>query len=78
MKAKPDPEGLLKIQSHWNYDIQQILYVGDYKYDLWAGLAAEMPTALYLSNAADFDTSGSHFNFKHFDELKTFVTRSVI
>lgn len=73
VKAKPDPEGLLRIQKNWNYPIDQILYVGDYKYDLWAGLAAKMPTALYLNEAADFDISGSHFNFKHFDELKIFV-----
>lgn len=73
VKAKPDPEGLIKIQTHWNYTADQILYVGDYKYDLWAGLAAKMPTALYLNESAGFDTLGSHFNFKHFDELKKFI-----
>ena len=73
VKAKPNPEGLLKIQTHWNYKLDEILFVGDYKYDLRAGLAAQIPTALFLNEAADFDTSGSHFNFKHFDELKMFV-----
>lgn len=76
VKAKPDPAGLLQIQKLWNFPIDQILFVGDYKYDLWAGLAAKMPTALYLNEAVDFDTSGSHFNFKHFSELKIFVRNS--
>ena len=76
IKAKPDPAGLLKIQKLWDFTVDEILFVGDYKYDLWAGLAAKMPTALYLNESADFDTSGSHFNFKHFSELKTFVKKS--
>lgn len=76
VKAKPDPAGLLKIQKLWNFAHDEILFIGDYKFDLWAGLAAKIPTALYLNESADFDTSGSQFNFKHFSELKMFIQNS--
>lgn len=47
--AKPSPEGLLKICRHWDLAPAQTLMVGDYLYDIQAGQAAGMRTALYTA-----------------------------
>ena len=47
-----------------------MLFIGDYIYDLQAGLAAGVPTALYLPAPADFDTTGAAFHFESFESLK--------
>ncbi len=67
--AKPDPSGLHAIAKNWNLKNSEILYVGDYHYDLLAGRAAQMPTALYLNTPADFDTSGAIWSFVDYQEL---------
>lgn len=71
--AKPAPDGLSLIATSWGFSSSQILYVGDYLYDLQAGLAASMPTALYLSAPADFDTTGCVISFSHYSQLQRFV-----
>ncbi len=72
--AKPNPTGLLQIAKHFQLAPAEILYVGDYVYDLKAGLAAQIPTALYLSQSpVDFDTSGAHFIFSDYLELTTYL-----
>lgn len=72
--AKPDPTGLLQIAKHFQLVPRDILYVGDYLYDLKAGLAAQIPTALYLSQTpVDFDTNGAHFIFSDYHQLIQFL-----
>lgn len=66
---KPLPDGLHLIQRNFGIPAEKILYVGDYLFDLQAGRAAQMPTALYLPNAPDFSTEGASFHFSHFREL---------
>lgn len=71
---KPHPAGLLQIAKNFRLANHEILYVGDYLYDLKAGLAAQMPTALYIPKAcADFETAGAHFIFSDFNELYQYV-----
>ncbi|RYZ71825.1 MAG: HAD family hydrolase [Proteobacteria bacterium] len=67
---KPDPSGLLMIAKHFGVEPSSMLFVGDYIYDLRAGLNAGVPTALYLPLEADFDTTGSHFHFSSYAELQ--------
>lgn len=71
---KPDPTGLLHIARNFSLPHEQILYVGDYLYDLKAGLAAAIPTALFFPTTSgdqkpDFSTQGAHFLFSDFSEL---------
>lgn len=40
--AKPAPDGLLAVAQHWNKHVNNLIYVGDYKYDLQAANAANM------------------------------------
>lgn len=67
--AKPDPSGLLEIAKRFSLKPQEILYVGDYLFDLKAGKAAGMATALFASSPFDFPTDGAHFIFHSFTEL---------
>jgi HAD superfamily hydrolase (TIGR01509 family) len=45
-KAKPAPDGLLHIAKLWNAEPQNILYVGDYLYDIQAANNAKMKSCL--------------------------------
>ena len=47
--AKPKPVGLLRICEAWKCSPQNIVYVGDYLYDLEAGNAAGATTILYTA-----------------------------
>ena len=73
---KPDPHGLKKIARDWNFAPHEILFVGDYLYDLQAGVAAGVPTALYLNQEPDFNTDSAVFCFRDYSELYELVTRS--
>jgi HAD superfamily hydrolase (TIGR01509 family) len=70
---KPLPDGLHLIQKKFGLHKKEILFVGDFAYDLMAGLAAEIPTALYLPKAADFSTEGAYLQFSCFTELFSLV-----
>lgn len=45
-KPKPDPSALNEIANQFALRSQEVLMVGDYKYDLQAGRNAQMPTCL--------------------------------
>lgn len=68
---KPHPAGLHIIAERLSVKPQELLFVGDFIYDLQAGLAAGVPTALYLPTAADFETDGAYFTFDHYEKLKS-------
>ncbi len=44
---KPDPAGLLLISTAWNIPPAELLFCGDYLFDLEAGSRAKMVTALF-------------------------------
>ena len=68
---KPEPDGLLFITQHLNISPSQALYIGDYLYDLQAGRAADIPTALYTPTPpTDFDPAGAQFTFSCFHQLR--------
>lgn len=47
--AKPDPAGLLLLASDMQVPVAQVLYVGDYLFDLQAAKNAGMQSCLYLN-----------------------------
>ena len=67
--AKPKPDGLFKIAKALSVKVGEILFVGDYVYDLQAGLAAGASTALYLPNPPDFSIEGAAFTFTSYEQL---------
>jgi HAD superfamily hydrolase (TIGR01509 family) len=46
--AKPNPEGLLRICAGWGTLPGEVLFIGDYRYDLLTGKNAGTMTALFL------------------------------
>jgi HAD superfamily hydrolase (TIGR01509 family) len=44
---KPDPAGLLSICRAWNVDVTDVVFVGDFQFDLLAGRRAGITTVLY-------------------------------
>ena len=67
---KPKPDGLFKIADAFGAQAHELLFVGDYLYDLQAGQAAGTPTALFLTSTPDFETTGAHFVFESYGQLK--------
>lgn len=45
---KPSPEGLLMVAEHWQMPPEHMVYIGDFKYDIYAALAANMWGCLYI------------------------------
>lgn len=51
---KPDPAGLLLILDKWKFSADEVLFVGDYLYDLEAGKRAGIQTLLFTPAEPDF------------------------
>jgi HAD superfamily hydrolase (TIGR01549 family) len=47
--AKPDPEGLYRILDEWRLKPSELLYVGDFRFDIECGKAAGVQTALFTN-----------------------------
>jgi HAD superfamily hydrolase (TIGR01549 family) len=61
---KPDPTGLYAICRAWNFDVSEVIFVGDFHFDIIAGRQANIATVLYApgdlpdySHEADFVVS---------------------
>jgi phosphoglycolate phosphatase-like HAD superfamily hydrolase len=48
---KPDPSALLNIANHWRLPNQELAYIGDYKYDIFAAHNADMQAWLYTNRS---------------------------
>jgi HAD superfamily hydrolase (TIGR01549 family) len=72
--AKPEPHGLKAIAKTFQLPNSEMLFIGDYLFDLQAGIASQTPTALYLKSDPDFDTEGCAFIFDCYKKLKTQLT----
>ncbi len=66
---KPDPAGLLHIAKHWQLDCQQLLFVGDYLFDLQTAARAGMPSCLYRTSDNGHFAQFADFTIDHFFEL---------
>ena len=67
--AKPDPAGLYSISSSLNISCQQLLYVGDYVFDLQTAANAGMASCLYLNEHNQHFAEQADWTFSHFDQL---------
>lgn len=67
--AKPNPAGLWHIAQHWQIAPAELLFIGDYLFDLQTADAAGMPSCLYLDGSnAHFAPLATH-QIRHFAEL---------
>ncbi|RJG48158.1 HAD family hydrolase [Motilimonas pumila] len=67
--AKPNPTALLQIAKHWRIDHPEIMYIGDYKYDVDAANNAGMLSCLYCPGALPSYSGDADIVISHFDEL---------
>ena len=70
---KPAPDGLLRIMNEFGVLPGETLFVGDYIYDLEAGVSAGVETALYLPAPANFSTTGASVLFERYDQLEEWL-----
>lgn len=69
---KPHPEGLLLISKQWNIDPTELVYVGDYKFDLETAKAAGMKSALILNEYNSEFIPMADITFQNYKELYEF------
>ena len=67
--AKPSPEGLHIVASELDIAAQQLLYVGDYIFDLQTAANAGAVSCLYLNDGNQHFAAQADWVFSHFDEL---------
>jgi len=65
---KPDPAGLLSICQSWNTLPANVLYFGDYLFDVQAGRNAGMKTVLYSPRSLPDYAHLADFTISHFSE----------
>lgn len=59
--AKPDPAGLKKFLDSWNLQHYELLFVGDFRFDIDCGKKAGVKTALFTNNGeVDADLDPDH------------------
>ena len=72
---KPDPAGLLSICKSWNASPANVLYFGDYLFDLQAGRNAGMPTVLYSPQTLPDYAHLADFTISHFSQAAAVLNR---
>lgn len=70
---KPDPSGLLAICADWGVGCSEVIFVGDYLYDLDAGKRAGIKTILFAPDTPDFTHDCLH-TIQHLSELWRYIT----
>lgn len=71
--AKPSPEGLVRMVKKWNTKDDELIYVGDFLYDIEVGLKAGVTTALYAPKETPVYSQKADIVFKDFFEFKKLI-----
>lgn len=74
---KPDPTGLLDICRRWDVPVEDVLFFGDFLFDLQAGRNAGMRTVLYAPGEVPHFADEADFLITHFDEAHRLLTELV-
>lgn len=67
--AKPDPTALLMIATEWRLQPEQVMYVGDFRYDIEAANNAGMRSCLFAPQEIPDYAHQADLVIRHFDEL---------
>lgn len=67
---KPHPDGLWQIAKHWQIAPAELLFIGDYLFDLETAKAAGMPSCLYLDGGNQHFAAMADYQIRHFSELQ--------
>ena len=76
--AKPSPEGLHIVASELGIEAAQLLYVGDYIFDLQTAANAGAVSCLYLNDSNQHFVEQADWAFCHFDELAAAFKQRVV
>lgn len=68
LRPKPHPDGLLAISGQWRLAPEQIVYVGDYDFDMQAARNAGS-IGLFFNPEQRAVPPEAHLTFAHYDEL---------
>jgi len=71
--AKPDPSALLTVATQWEMPVDNVIYVGDYLYDIQAARNANMRACLYAPDVTPGYAEQADFVIHAFDELVSLV-----
>ncbi len=66
---KPDPDGLLQLARRWNAQPNELIYIGDFRFDLEAASNAGMWSALYLQADNRGYAQLADYAFERFEQL---------
>lgn len=73
--AKPDPAGLKMIATRLNISCAEILYVGDYLFDLQVAANAGSLSCLYVNGVNQHFIAQADFHINHFNQLPALVAQ---
>lgn len=73
--AKPDPAGLWQIARQWQLQCNELLFVGDYLFDLQTAANAGMPSCLYRCSENHHFAADADFVIDHFIEIHQLYLR---
>ena len=73
--AKPDPAGLLRFAAELQLPVQQMIYVGDYIFDIQTAANAGMASCLYLNQYNQHFAAQADWSFNHFNQLSAALLR---
>ncbi|MEF1283555.1 HAD-IA family hydrolase [Vibrio sp. M250220] len=73
---KPNPESLIALADEWQLERHEILYVGDYLYDLQAAYNADMPSCLVTHGKTSPFGAHASLIVEHLDELESVLSQS--
>lgn len=74
--AKPDPWGIHELCQVWGVRPEQVVMIGDYHFDLEAGLRAGSKTVLYTQGRSPEDLEYAklaHFILEHYDHSRSLL-----
>ena len=72
-KAKPDPEGLLQFSKAFKINPQEILYIGDYIFDIETAKNANAKSALILNDRNYEFKKDADIFFTNYKELYSYI-----
>jgi HAD superfamily hydrolase (TIGR01509 family) len=66
---KPDPAGLISICRNWNVNVAEVIFVGDFHFDILAGRRAGIPTVLFAPGDRPEFADQADFVVRHLSEV---------
>ncbi|MCH7988924.1 MAG: HAD family hydrolase, partial [Planctomycetes bacterium] len=70
---KPDPTGLLEICIAWDVSVDEVLFIGDYLFDIQAGHNAGIRTVLFAPDGLPDYAHQADFTIRNFAEASSLI-----